>query len=278
MKIISETRPVPVTVSRDAGQNIFTVNFNVKEVEGGFEYESAVLTPGVWNRSDIISGIIRARYSADDMEAIVNNCLADLTDRDAKSAHKAMQQWRKNAKQWATELMQYAEENHIAEVELSPDAEPFEPDTTVEGYDGVDVLGASVELAKDQAAELDDETAVTVPELFPLWVDNIGNPLKAGERYSYLGRLWKVLQDHTAQADWSPDVAASLFTEVVVQGEGEPEIGTLDNPIPYNGNMELEEGKYYSQDGVTYLCIRSTGTPVYHPLAQLVGLYVQVAE
>lgn len=213
------------------------------------------------------------------MEAIVNNCLADLTDRDAKSAHKAMQQWRKNAKQWATELMQYAEENHIAEVELTPDAEPFEPDNTVEGYDGVDILGASVELAKDQASELDDETAVTVPALFPLWADNIGNALKAGERYSYLGRLWKVLQDHTAQADWTPDVAASLFTEVVAEGGGgDAEPGTLENPIPYNNNMELEEGKYYTQDGVVYLCTRSTGVPVYNPLAQLVGLYVVVVE
>ena len=40
--------------------------------------------------------------------------------------------------------------------------------------------------------------------------------------------------------------------------------------------MELFEGKYYSQDGVTYVCTRSTGVPVHHPLAQLVGLYVEV--
>lgn len=29
-------------------------------------------------------------------------------------------------------------------------------------------------------------------------------------------------------------------------------------------------------DGVTYLCIRDTGSPVYHPLRELVGLYVKM--
>ena len=41
--------------------------------------------------------------------------------------------------------------------------------------------------------------------------------------------------------------------------------------------MELFEGLYYSQDGVTYLCIRSTGIPVYNNLADLVHIYVEVA-
>ena len=41
-----------------------------------------------------------------------------------------------------------------------------------------------------------------------------------------------------------------------------------------SGNMELEAGKYYIQSGKTYLCNRDTGNPVYHALADLVGLYV----
>ena len=84
-----------------------------------------------------------------------------------------------------------------------------------------------------------------------------------------------MLHGHTLHADWTPTAAASLFTEVVAQGEGEPELGTLDNPISYSGNMFLEQGKYYSQGGVTYMCIRDTGNPVYHDLSALVGLYVQ---
>lgn len=64
----------------------------------------------------------------------------------------------------------------------------------------------------------------------------------------------------------------SLYTEVT-----ESHAGTKEDPIPYGNNMELEEGKYYSQDGVTYICTRDTGIPVYNPLADLVGIYVEVA-
>lgn len=273
MKQNSETIPAPVSVRRDLGQNIFTIAFDVHETDGGYEFETQELTPGVWNRSEIIRAIIRSRYSADDMEAIHNNVLADLTDSGARDEHKAMQQWRKKAKQWSRELMIWAEEHGIAQAELLPDPEPHEPDDSTQGYDGVATLSAAVELAKDQATDLPDEKAAKLPELFPLWLELIGQQLKAGQRVTHLDRVWKVLQDHTAQADWSPDVAASLFTEVA----SDPEQGTKDNPIPYNNNMELFEGLYYSQDGVTYLCIRSTGVPVYNNLADLVHIYVEVA-
>ena len=45
----------------------------------------------------------------------------------------------------------------------------------------------------------------------------------------------------------------------------------------YDGNMALESGKYYMQDYVIYRCTRDTINPVYHALAELVGLYVEVA-
>ena len=46
-------------------------------------------------------------------------------------------------------------------------------------------------------------------------------------------------------------------------------------------NMALELGKYYvdvpTGDGVVYVCTRDSGIALTHPLAQLVGLYVEVA-
>lgn len=54
--------------------------------------------------------------------------------------------------------------------------------------------------------------------------------------------------------------------------------GTKHYPIPYDGNMALESGKYYIQDDVVYLCNRDTGQPVYNALSELVGLYVEVTE
>ena len=67
--------------------------------------------------------------------------------------------------------------------------------------------------------------------------------------------------------------SASLW-EVI----NETHSGTEDDPIPYDGNMALTAGLYYTQSGVTYLCSRSTGQPVYNALSELVGLYVEVTE
>ena len=40
--------------------------------------------------------------------------------------------------------------------------------------------------------------------------------------------------------------------------------------------MALESGRYYAQDGVTYVCTRGTGNAVFQPLAELEGIYVEV--
>ena len=37
-------------------------------------------------------------------------------------------------------------------------------------------------------------------------------------------------------------------------------------------------GHYIQRDGVTYLCNRGTGQPVYNALADMVGIYVEVVE
>lgn len=125
-------------------------------------------------------------------------------------------------------------------------------------------------LIEQAAVSLSDEDALGGIELFPAWV--MDTLYTKGERLRYGGKLYRVEQTHTSQADWLPDQTPALYSEVHKPGQGD----TPDNPIPYDGNMELFEGKYYSQDGVTYICTRSTGIPVYNPLAQLVGLYVEV--
>lgn len=113
----------------------------------------------------------------------------------------------------------------------------------------------------------------------PVWGEDIkeGDAVVKGDKFTYEGKLYAVLQDHTVLAINAPSIAtASLYVEVTPDytEEGE-EYGTLDNPIPYEGNMILENGKYYTQDGVVYLCNRDTGNPVYHPLSALVGQYVE---
>ena len=124
------------------------------------------------------------------------------------------------------------------------------------------------QLIEQLAVTLDDETALPGVELFPIWT--IDKVYAVGDKVQRNSKLWRCLQAHTSQAGWEPENAASLWTEIC-----ESHAGTLEDPIPYNGNMALESGKYYMQDGKVYRCTRDTGNPVYNALSELVGLYVE---
>lgn len=115
---------------------------------------------------------------------------------------------------------------------------------------------------------VDDNTALRMTEFYPEWAS--GQSYTAGYKVQRNGKLWRALQSHASQAGWEPENAASLWAEIC-----ESHAGTLDDPIPYSGNMALESGMYYSQDGKVYRCTRDTGNPVYNALSELVGLYVE---
>lgn len=119
---------------------------------------------------------------------------------------------------------------------------------------------------------LADSEALESVTLYPEWAAGVDYPI--GHKVQRGGKLWRCKEPgHTSQAGWEPSTdTASLWEEIC-----ESHDGTLYDPIPYSGNMALENGKYYTQDGVTYLCNRDTGNPVYNPLAELVGLYVKIA-
>ena len=115
---------------------------------------------------------------------------------------------------------------------------------------------------------VDDNTALRMTEFYPEWAENA--EYTAEYKVQRNGKLWRALQAHTSQAGWEPENAASLWTEIC-----ESHAGTLEDPIPYSGNMALESGKYYSQENKVYRCTRDTGNPVYNALSELVGLYVE---
>lgn len=118
------------------------------------------------------------------------------------------------------------------------------------------------------AQNLDDADTVQAVELYDEWKPDTA--YEAEYKLRRNGKVWRVLQAHTSQTGWEPENAPALFTEI-----NEIHAGTIDDPIPYSGNMVLEKGLYYSQDGVTYLCIRDTEIPVFNPLKELVGIYVE---
>lgn len=125
--------------------------------------------------------------------------------------------------------------------------------------------------------ELTNKEALSVKEMYPKW--EVGIDVKKGEKRHYLkdDKLYEADQDHKTQADWAPDIMTSLWHEV---SEHE---GTIDDPIPYNEEMNpfwqgmiLEEGKYYTQSGIKYKCTRNTGNKVTHNLSDLVGHFVEI--
>ena len=127
--------------------------------------------------------------------------------------------------------------------------------------------------------ELTALEALEVADWFPQWgVDfKEGDTLKKGFKFTFEDKLFAVLQDHTVLAHYEPSInTAALYVEVTPEyNEAGEELGTLENPIEYSGNMVLEEGKHYIQDGVTYRCTRDSVNPVYHSLKDLLGLYVE---
>ena len=62
-----------------------------------------------------------------------------------------------------------------------------------------------------------DEQAYKVPVLYPEWKAEMS--YEVGERIVYNDVLYKVLIAHTSQADWTPDVAVSLFAKVLIVDE-----------------------------------------------------------
>ena len=138
--------------------------------------------------------------------------------------------------------------------------EPTPVDTTQYEPYTEDVVAKIKALMQAQVNKQSDEEALNNIELFPSWKSKMRESVSVGERLYHDGKLWKVIQAHTVQESWKPDVAASLFVQVQIESEQ----GTKDNPIPFSFNMELVEGKYYLDEGVTYLCIESLAQCFYH--------------
>lgn len=93
------------------------------------------------------------------------------------------------------------------------------------------------------SVSLADEDALQAVELFPQWV--IGRAYAVDERLQYNGVLYRVVQAHTSQADWTPDITPALF--VVVSLDEWPEFvqPTGAHDAYKKGDKVTFEGKHY---------------------------------
>lgn len=108
---------------------------------------------------------------------------------------------------------------------------------------------AIVSLAVKQARQItDDKEALEVQVLYKQWDKQIGKDLQVGEYIQYEGQLYKVLQAHTVQEQWTPVAAPSLFAKVLVDPTGETilEWQQPDSTNPYmKGDKVKHNGKVW---------------------------------
>lgn len=109
-----------------------------------------------------------------------------------------------------------------------------------------------------------DEQALDNKEWFPIWGDEnayMGMEVNAGFMFRHKNEgeaertLYKALKPHKLAAEWVPGQGTeSLYAKVSLHK------GTQEDPIPYEQNMLIEKGKYYTQDGVLYIGLQTTLT------------------
>lgn len=147
------------------------------------------------------------------------------------------------------------------------EAVPFEEQAKI-------VLKIVLKAQTRQMTTFTNNEALKVKDLFDDWSDFIGQTLNAGQIVRTAEGLWRVRQEHKAQRHYAPSIhTAALYERIVRDHEG-----TESDPIPYAPPMEIFNGKYYTQDGVLYLCNRDSGQALTHNLSELVGLYVNAVS
>lgn len=72
-------------------------------------------------------------------------------------------------------------------------------------------------LIEKASASLDDESALSGIELFPAWKAGVSYTLD--QRIRFGEKLYKCVQAHTSQDNWTPDETPALWTEVAKPGE-----------------------------------------------------------
>lgn len=125
-----------------------------------------------------------------------------------------------------------------------------------------------------QTMNLTDGESLEVKGMYPEWSEFINKSLTQGMKVQYDNKLYKVRQGVAIVLENQPP---SIYTAALYEEINESHAGTQEDPIPYNNNMELVQGKYYSQYDVIYYCHRGSGQAVYNDLKDLI-IYVEPVE
>lgn len=95
--------------------------------------------------------------------------------------------------------------------------------------------------------DLTDEQALVVADYYPVWV--VDTDYKEGQYVRYNGVLYKVLQDHTSQSEWTPIGAPSLFAEVLI---GDPEGDEVPEWVQPDSTNAYKLGDVVMHNSITW--------------------------
>ena len=107
----------------------------------------------------------------------------------------------------------------------------------------------------------DDAVALTLQEFYDIW--KAGETYNVGRYLQYENTLYKVLQEHTSQETWTPNVATSIYAKVLVDPSGET-ILDWEQPDSTNAYMTGDKVRF---EGAVYECIVNNNfwSPTAHP-------------
>lgn len=100
-------------------------------------------------------------------------------------------------------------------------------------------------LLENQTAAMTDEQILNYPDFVEKWKS--GQKYEADKRLEYNGTIYKVLTEHTSQADWTPDAAPSLFAKVLI-----PDTGTIPEWEQPNSTNPYAKGDKVTHNGKTW--------------------------
>lgn len=103
-------------------------------------------------------------------------------------------------------------------------------------------------LLENQTAAMTDEQILNYPDFVEKW--RSGQKYEVGKRLEYNGTIYKVLTEHTSQADWLPDAAPSLFAKVLIPDSNViPEWEQPESTNPYaKGDKVTHNGKTWESE------------------------------
>ena len=268
IKQLFKTNEQPIIINRLGNNNyiytyvIETGNEDVIDIDGKTENKpywlcTWVKLAGLPNYSDCAKAIIRNYYTLEEEFKFIN--VASKMQLDMLISDEEF-----------SEYKEYLETVNIIKDKVRNDFNIQKKDFTKHNLIKNSDIESFIKIVSNKL-NLSDEDAVNIKSIYPTWEELIGKEIDVDTKLIYNDRLFKALVKHTVQTNWLPTDAATVYVEINEQNKG-----TVEDPIPYNGNMILYANKYYSQNNIIYKCIRDSVIPLYNSLNDLINIYVEV--